>query len=45
MRRKCLAAQLHQYYDSMCKDKLKPRGGKGTDVPAAPVTVTVPTKR
>jgi hypothetical protein len=28
----CLAAQLHSYYDKLCSGKLKPRGGKGTDV-------------
>ena len=26
---KCLAQQLHAYYDGLCEGKLKPRGGKG----------------
>ncbi len=47
---KCLAAQLHQYYDKMCKDQLKPRGGKGLDAPvvlppAGPVGLPTTTRR
>lgn len=30
--KKCLEAQLKAYYDDLCKDQMKPRGGKGTDI-------------
>ena len=29
---KCLKAQLKGYYDKLCDGKMKPRGGKGTDI-------------
>jgi GHH signature containing HNH/Endo VII superfamily nuclease toxin 2 len=29
---KCLKAQLKSYYDKLCDGKMKPRGGKGTDI-------------
>jgi len=29
---KCLKAQLKGYYDELCDGKMKPRGGKGTDI-------------
>lgn len=30
--KKCLKAQLKEYYDKLCQNKLKPRGGMGSDV-------------
>ncbi len=29
---KCLTAQLESYYKDLCKDKMKPRGGKGKSI-------------
>ena len=29
---RCLKAQLKSYYDKLCNGKMKPRGGKGTDI-------------
>lgn len=29
---KCLVAQLKNHYKNVCKGKMKPRGGKGTDI-------------
>ncbi|HEX8610684.1 MAG TPA: HNH/endonuclease VII fold toxin-2 domain-containing protein [Telluria sp.] len=31
----CLKAQLESYYKNLCNNKMKPRGGKGTDIEEA----------